>query len=131
MAEAQTVEFQLSMTDPEASAEELRGMVQFVAAELEGQGALVAAAPSSGQPGRVAKGGGTSGSILNVEINLENILAFGRWLRRRIAGTPTKAKFEFSGAVFEFEGQDEQQLAAAMAGFEQFVATVAGRSRLG
>ncbi len=96
---AQTVNFQLSMVDSEVSAEELGAVVRVVAAELESRGADVAAVASSrgGEPGRVAKGTGSGGSILNVEINLENIVAFGKWLRERLVGTSTKAKFEYKG----------------------------------
>ena len=131
MSDAQTVEFQLLVADAEAPEDELRAVLQVVAAELEREGAEVSAIanPRSGDAGRITKGGGSGGSILKAEINLENMVVFGKWLRRKIAGTPIKADFEFEGQKFKFEGQDEQQLDAAMARFEQFVATIDATKR--
>ena len=126
MSGAQTVNFQLSVVDSEASSEELSAVVRAVAAELEGQGADVAAvaAPRCGGSGRVAKGGDSGGSILNVEINLENIVAFGKWLQGRLVGSSLKVgmKYGADGSDFQFDGSNPEQLEAAMDQFERYVA---------
>ncbi len=129
MSDAKTIEFLLWMEDSEADAEALRAMTKVVAGDLEENrdasvSSVSAVSAVEGEPGRVPKGGDSGGSILNVEINLENIVAFGKWLYGRVAGTSTKAKFEYQGATFEFDGRNAQELAVVMDEFQQFVAAI-------
>lgn len=118
-----SIEFQLSVQDSQADAEELQAILTTLAAELESQSAIVesvAAPESSAQAGTVSKG--EPGGILDVKINLDSLKAFGKWLYERLVGTTTKVKFEYGEAKFEFEGRNDRDRAAAQQDFEAFVA---------
>ncbi len=125
MSDAKTVEFHLWVEDEAASDEELQAMTRVIATELEEHSARVV--PFSAGQVPVMAGipkGEPGGSILDVEINLENIAAFGKWLYGRLVGTSTKAKFEYGGAKFEFDGRNAKELAAVMDEFKGFVTAI-------
>jgi hypothetical protein len=122
----QPLQFQLSVQDAEATPEELQLILQTVAAELENQSAEVEPIVSSeGITREMLTKGDTSGSILDVKIDLNALVGFGKWLHDRLAGTPTKIKFEYEGIKFEFEGRNDRDRAAAMADFQAFVTQLA------
>jgi hypothetical protein len=122
----QPIQFQLSVQDTDATPEELQLILQTVAAELENQDAAVEPIVSSEvvTPEMLTKGE-TSGSILDVKIDLNAVKSFGQWLFDRLVGTPTEVKFEYEGVKFEFKGRNDSDRAAAMADFEAFIAKLA------
>ncbi|MFZ4666423.1 MAG: hypothetical protein ACOYME_08345 [Prochlorotrichaceae cyanobacterium] len=122
----QPIQFQLSVQDTDATPEELQLILQTVAAELENQDVAVEPIVSSEvvTPEMLTKGD-TSGSILDVKIDLNALKIFGTWLYDRLVGTPTEVKFEYEGVKFEFKGRNDSDRAAAMADFEAFIAKLA------
>jgi len=122
----QPIQFQLSVQDTEASPEELQLILQTLAAELENQSAQVNSIVSSeGITREMLTKGETSGSILDVKIDLNALTSFGQWLFDRLVGTPTEVKFEYEGVKFEFKGRNDRDRAAAMADFQAFVTQLA------
>jgi len=122
----QPIQFQLSVQDTEASPEELQLILQTLAAELENQSAQVNSIVSSeGITPEMLTKGGTSGSLLDVKIDLNALTSFGQWLFDRLVGTPTEVKFEYEGVKFEFKGRNDRDRAAAMADFQAFVTQLA------
>jgi len=119
-----SIEFQLSVQDSQANAEELQAILRTLAAELESQSAVVesVASPDSSTPDGTVAMGEPSSSILDVKINMDSLKAFGKWLYERLLGTNTKVKFEYGEAKFEFEGRNDRDRAAAQQDFEAFVA---------
>ena len=74
----QPIQFQLSVQDTEASPEELQLILQTLAAELENQSAQVNSIVSSeGITPEMLTKGGTSGSLLDVKIDLNALTSFG------------------------------------------------------
>lgn len=125
MSDAQAVEFQLLMSDSDASADKLRAVLKAVAVELERQGAEVTAVmtQSSGDGGRIAKGAGGSGDgALSVKAVAEKLPGIGKWLYERLQGTSTKAKFKNGDVEFEFNGRNVQEMQVAMDEFRLFLA---------
>jgi len=118
----QPLQFQLSVQDLEATPEDLQVILQTLAAELENQSAAVEPIVSSEEvtPEMLTKGD-SSGSLLDVKIDLDALKSFGQWLYDRLVGTPTKVKFEYEGIKFEFEGRNDSDRAAAMADFKDFI----------
>jgi hypothetical protein len=127
---ANSVDFLLSVQDETASDEELQAILGVVAAELDELSAKVeeVTAADAQVKGLIAKGS-EKGNLLNVEINLDTLKSFGKWLYERLVGTSTKAKFEYDGQRFEFDGRNAKELASAMQDFEKFVTTIEAAKR--
>jgi hypothetical protein len=126
MADSTTIEILLSIQDELADVVEQRAVLNAVAVELDQRSAevskvTIAAAQASGM---IAKGDEKSGNLLDIKINLDTLKNFGKWLYERLVGTSTKAKFEYEGAKFEFDGRNPQDLAVAMENWEKYVVTI-------
>jgi hypothetical protein len=76
----------------------------------------------------VSKGEEKQPGILQMEVNLENINKLVSWLYQRLAGKTTKAKLSFGEGVnkveFEFEGNNQKDLAATMEDVSKFIEKV-------
>jgi hypothetical protein len=125
MTGSNSIEFLLSVQDETADAEELRAILTALVTELDERSAQVSevSVAEATAKGLVAKGE-EKGGLLDVKINLDTLKSFGKWLYERLVGTSTKAKFEYEGQKFEFDGRNPQDLAVAMENWEKYVATI-------
>lgn len=116
------IAFSLTLQDDQANDKEFQAILAALLGELENRSALVEPVPATKitEEGIIAKGEKGS-SIFNVEINLETLKVFSKWLYERLAGTSSKVKFKYGEAEFEFEGRNNLDPMAAMQGFEDFV----------
>jgi hypothetical protein len=120
-----SIDFLLSVQDDRADADELRSILVNLATQLDRLSANVTevAATEAMSTGMIPKGD-EKGNLLDVKINLDTLKQFGKWLYDRVVGTTTKAKFEYDGQKFEFDGRNEQDRAAALRDFEKFVIAI-------
>lgn len=117
-----TIAFYLTVHDDQATDKELQAMLVALMGELENLSAVVEPVPETEavEQGMIAKGEKGS-NIFNIEINLETLKTFAKWLYERLMGTSTKVKFEYGEAKFEFEGRNDLDRASAQKDFEDFV----------
>lgn len=76
----------------------------------------------------VSKGEEKQPGILQMEVNLENINKLVSWLYQRLTGKTTKARLSYGEGVnkveFEFEGNNQKDLAATMDDVVKFIERV-------
>lgn len=120
-----SIAFQISVEDEQATDEELQAMLRSLAIELEHCSAeVVPVMPDASgvyfDLKMVEKGQSSSG-LLAVKATLEALKPFGKWLYGRLGGTRTKVKFTHDGTTFEFESSKDSDLESTLQAFESFV----------
>jgi hypothetical protein len=131
MAETAIVPLTLALEDPDLDPEELETLTQNTQRQLRDIAEEVQRVPiqdnvrfDSGDD-LLAKGDKKEPGLLQMEVNLENLKTVAAWIYQRVAGRSTKAKLKFgegSNAIeFEFEGNNQKDLAATMQEMTLFV----------
>jgi hypothetical protein len=130
MSETPDVWLTLSVDDPQLDAEELENLTQNFQNQLREIAEQVNRVPSTEEPTRsfTQKGDKPEPGSLNLQINLDSIKTLATWLYERLMGKTTKAKVKFgegSQAIeFEFEGNNQKDLATTMKQVEVFVQNI-------